>query len=76
MKLFERGSQGARLHHMVRRLSNSSGAFSGGNAGRVMVPEVLWAELGMPARCGDVWWRDPRCFGVRDGADASGQVLT
>ena len=32
---------------------------------------LLWAELGVPARCGDVWWHDPRCSEpAREGGSA------
>ena len=46
----------ARLHHAVRRLREANGTRA-----RVLQPEALAAELGMPTRCVDMWWRDPRC---------------
>ena len=63
------GAHTSHLHHAVRRLREASGALhspSGGNAtgtARVVQPEALWAELGVPENCGDTWWHDPRCEG-------------
>ena len=50
------GAHSARLHHAVRRLREANGTRA-----RVLQPEALAAELGMPTRCVDMWWRDPRC---------------
>ena len=61
-RLFD-GACTAQLHHMVRRLSEADVSMRVGNTTlpRVMEPERLGAELGLPVRCDDLWWRDPQC---------------
>jgi len=59
------GAHTSHLHHAVRRLRESpmSNGHGNGTGARVVQPEALWAELGVPENCGDVWWHDPRCEG-------------
>ena len=59
------GAHSARLHHAVRRLRETHNGSAGA---RVLQPEALWAELGVPARCSDQWWHDPRCASSREAA--------
>ena len=60
------GSHSSHLHHKVRHIaSDQSWSWRGTRQMRMRQPEELWAELGVIVRCGDIWWRDPRC---KDGA--------